>query len=290
MAIGDGVIWNEAAPDNSTLAHQIDDYDRDLRLGVRSRMAREHVWPASQTGTGEGGHHQFITFQQQTAAPTLLASSGMVGCLYVGSSGSGYPLIFENSAGSTVTLVASAAGAIAVVNTGTLGSIPICSSANPNTLITLTGPTSTTASTWLLASVNAATGGTAAPTWVLPSTAMSGVSVIGATNMSAVLGAWEDKSANYGAQQAATDGFVCAGFSNVAQSCVAQLLGYTDALSNPVTLRGTAEASSWENSEVTKYTSFMMPVKKGDYWKVVLSVGYGSDTTTKFFFWIPLGS
>lgn len=171
MAVGDGVVWNEALPDNNTLAHQIDDYNRDLRLGVRSRMAIEHVWPSSQTGTDEGGHHRFITFQQQTAAPTLLASSGMVGALYIGSSGAGYPLTFENSAGSTVVLVNSAFN-IPVISSGTLGSIPICSSANPNSLILLAGPTSTTANTYMLISSNDATGGVAAPSWVERSTAV----------------------------------------------------------------------------------------------------------------------
>ena len=138
MSVGDGIVWNEALPDNSTLAHQIDDYDRDLRLGVRSRMAREHIWTSSQTATSEGGHHQFITFQQQTGAPTLTTALTQVGALYVGSSAAGYPLLFENSAGSAITLVNSAFN-IPVITTGTLGSIAICSSANPNSLIALAG-------------------------------------------------------------------------------------------------------------------------------------------------------
>jgi hypothetical protein len=101
MSVGDGVIWNESLPDNSTLAHQIDDYDRDVRVGVRSRMAREHVWSSSQTATSEAGHHQFVTFQQQTGAPTLSTALTQVGALYVGSSGAGYLPTFENSAGAT---------------------------------------------------------------------------------------------------------------------------------------------------------------------------------------------
>ena len=42
MAVGDGVVWNESLPDNSTLAHQIDDYNRDLRVGVVYRL-RPHT-------------------------------------------------------------------------------------------------------------------------------------------------------------------------------------------------------------------------------------------------------
>ena len=156
MSVGDGVVWSESLPDNSTLAHQIDDYDRDLRVGVRSRMAHEHVWGSSQTGTAEGGFHKFITFQSQTATPTLIAASNQVGCLFVGSSGAGYPLVFENSAGSTVTLVNSAFG-IPIITTGTQGGVVMASSANPSGVIVvaagaensiLTSHTTTGAADW----------------------------------------------------------------------------------------------------------------------------------------------
>ena len=164
MAVGDGVTWNEALPDNNVSAHQIDDYDRDLRVGVRSRMAREHIWTSSQTATNEGGHHQFITFQQSTAAPSLSTAFTQVGALFVGSSGDGYPLTFENSAGTSITLVNSA-GHIPVVTTGTLGGLPICSSANADALTVLAGPTSTTANKYVLVSNNGATGAAQAATW-----------------------------------------------------------------------------------------------------------------------------
>jgi hypothetical protein len=110
MALGDGITWNEAAPDDSTLANQIDDYNRDLRLGIRKRMDNEHVWGASQTGTAESGHHRFITLQQQTATPSLVAASGQVGCLFIGSSADGFQLMYENSAGGTYAVYIATAG------------------------------------------------------------------------------------------------------------------------------------------------------------------------------------
>jgi hypothetical protein len=164
MNVGDGVVWSESLPDNTTSAHQIDDYNRDLRLGVRTRMAREHIWTSSQTATNEGGHHQFITFQQSTAAPSLSTALTQVGALFVGSSGDGYPLTFENSAGSSAVIISSA-GKLAVITSGTLGSIPICSSASPDSLTILAGPTSTTGNKYLLVSNNNATGGVQAATW-----------------------------------------------------------------------------------------------------------------------------
>lgn len=154
MATGDGIVWNEALPDNSTVANQIDDYDRDLRVGVRSRMAREHIWPSSQTATNEGGHHNFVTLQAQTSAPTMAGTTA--GCLYVGASSAGYPLIFLNSTGTGITLVNSA-GALPIITTGTQGSIPICSSANPNALVLLAA-----SEPGMVLHTNTGTG---APTW-----------------------------------------------------------------------------------------------------------------------------
>ena len=169
MSLGDGVVWSESLPDNSTLAHQIDDYNRDLRLGVRTRMAREHVWTSSQTATNEGGHHQFITFQQSTAAPTLSTALTQVGALFVGSSGDGYPLTFENSAGASTVVTrydaTSTLMSLAVVSAGTLGAIPICLATNPNALGVLVVPAATTASSLVLVATHNATGGVAASTW-----------------------------------------------------------------------------------------------------------------------------
>jgi hypothetical protein len=130
----DGVIWNEALPDNNTVAHQIDDYDRDLRIGVSARMRREHAWPTAQTATNEGGHHTFVTFQAQAAAPTMAGTTA--GGAYVGASSAGYPFMFVSSAGVEVPIVNSA-GKMSVVSGGTQGSLVICSSANPTSIILL---------------------------------------------------------------------------------------------------------------------------------------------------------
>lgn len=94
MAIGDGTQWDETNPQQSTLANTIDSYDRDLRVGVRLRMANEHVWPSIQTGSSQAGQHLFITLRAQTAAPGL--SGSQVASVYVDSTPN---LIFNN--GST---------------------------------------------------------------------------------------------------------------------------------------------------------------------------------------------
>lgn len=90
-------------------------------------------------------------------------------------------------------------------------------------------------------------------------------------NMSNVrLGAWVDKSSSYGAQQAATDGFVVV---NLVSSIA---YGYTDGNANPTTKRCGTEA--------TNANGFVMPVKKNDYWKVILDSG-----STITVYWLPLG-
>jgi hypothetical protein len=89
------------------------------------------------------------------------------------------------------------------------------------------------------------------------------------------LGSWVDKSASYGAQQAATDGFVLTYTADVS----VYHTGYTDANADPTTIRAKGGAN---NANV--YASICMPVKKGDYWKVVVSSG------TPTVYWIPLGS
>lgn len=118
----DGTTWNEATPDNNDLANQIDDYMRDIKLGIRARASQEHVWPSSQTGTSEGGFHRYITFQPQTAAPSLVYGlSTQIGALYI-SSGSKH-LIFVDSAGSAYIVAQSGAGVSFLGGTGSLGSL-----------------------------------------------------------------------------------------------------------------------------------------------------------------------
>lgn len=96
----------------------------------------------------------------------------------------------------------------------------------------------------------------------------------------AALGSWVDKSSSYGAQQAATDGFVCAYLTSAGGETV-QISGYTDSNSNPTTVRSASRAA---NDELAVVSIAAMPVKKGDYWKVVVSGG------SPVVYWIPFGS
>jgi len=102
MALGDGSGWDNTTPTDATVATSIDDYNRDLRIGVQGRMNLEHEWPASQSATSEGGRHKFITFIDDTK-PTL--SGTQVAGIYSKTDN----LFFEKSAGTEVQIVAGTA-------------------------------------------------------------------------------------------------------------------------------------------------------------------------------------
>jgi hypothetical protein len=97
------------------------------------------------------------------------------------------------------------------------------------------------------------------------------------------LGSWVDKSGSYGAQQAATDGFVVVYGRASVNGGDFQVNFYTDSASNPTTLRGRI----YTNSNTTEnYDTLTCPVKKGEYWKVVQGTSGGVYSV----YWIPLGS
>ena len=103
MALGDGITWDETTPVDATTASQIDDYNRELRKGVRSRMALEHEWPASQSATSEAGQHKFLTLQLQSSAPAI--SGTQVAALYHGTvATTGDVLFFINTATQNIAL------------------------------------------------------------------------------------------------------------------------------------------------------------------------------------------
>ncbi len=92
-------------------------------------------------------------------------------------------------------------------------------------------------------------------------------------------GAWVDKTADYGAQQATTDGFVLCNVTHDGNNV--SIAGYTDGNSAPTTIRQNIVTPV---GTVGFAMAFCMPVKKNDYWKVVLTVGIISSV-----YWIPLG-
>lgn len=99
------------------------------------------------------------------------------------------------------------------------------------------------------------------------------------SNVVAALGTLVDKTSSYGAQQATTDGFVVvSGLCDESDT----ISGYTDGNADPTKLVAVAGAGASAGSN--HYVSITFPVKKSNYWKVVL----GGSVTSLIVSWFPL--
>jgi hypothetical protein len=98
-------------------------------------------------------------------------------------------------------------------------------------------------------------------------------------------GSWVDKSASYGNQQAATDGFVVVMAATSGGGDV-EVLGYTDSSATPTTCicGGESRDTGWGHPGRAGFT---MPVKKGDYWRVEVTYQAGGSISVR---WMPSGS
>ena len=95
MALGDGVNWDETLPADTTVASNIDDYNRDLRIGIADRLGKEHIEPATASA---GGEHKWITLQAQTSAPTLEIPDTQIAGVYAKLVDTKHELFFKNKA------------------------------------------------------------------------------------------------------------------------------------------------------------------------------------------------
>ena len=104
MALGDGDTWDESTPTDATSAIQIDDYMRHVTKGVRSRLATEHEFPASQAATSEAGRHKYVSFQRYSTSP-LTPTGTQIGTVFVKTVGTtGDALMYLNAATQEVNL------------------------------------------------------------------------------------------------------------------------------------------------------------------------------------------
>lgn len=266
MALGDGASWDETVPTDSTVANQIDDYNRDLRVGVRGRMAREHIWPSSQSATNEAGHHNYITLQPQAASPAVGGTTAGVLCALT--TGSGYALVYKKSGGSDITLVNSE-GNLPIITTGTQGGVVMASSANPSGVIVI--PAATTADYVLTSQTT-----TGPAEWKSASSVMS-----------SVLGTWST-TADSAVVTATADTLVVVVLTADANSSKGLSKGWTDTSNPPTTQVGGARVRRYDgSSQDFTDASYSFPVKNGENFKVTLSDTAG--TVTQTIRMIPLG-
>ena len=244
----DGVTWNEASPDNNNQASTIDDHMRDLRKAVRSRMAQEHVWSSSQTGTNEAGFHTFITMSAQTSTPGLVyGTATQEGAVFIDANNH---LTFEDSAGATYIIAKSGGGVALGAGTGTLGALVYITSGGSAVLLS-------PGSSGSILSCNTNTG---APSWIASPTN--------------TLGAYATPAAS---GQATADGFLI----------VTAVCGNNDSFevyadsNNPATsLRARGGVYGGEGNN--RWHSATVPVRKSEYWRIVID-----DVTDTTLQWIP---
>jgi hypothetical protein len=106
--------------------------------------------------------------------------------------------------------------------------------------------------------------------------------------VTSLFGAWDATKVAGTIYQAATDGLVVAIMSTTSNGSAAVLAGYTDSANPPTTERQAVWCDRQDGTVVILQASFTMPVRKGDYWEVVLSIDAGTVGSTLF--WLPLGS
>jgi len=69
MPLGDGDSWNESNPSGSSSASSIDEEIRDLRVGTRIRVSKEHATLENSSAGGEHKAGSAVAYSQ-SAAPT----------------------------------------------------------------------------------------------------------------------------------------------------------------------------------------------------------------------------
>jgi len=252
----DGTTWGEARPDNNDFANEIDDYMRDDKMGVRSRMEHEHVWPSSQSATNQGGFHKFITLSALTSAPVLVyGTSTQLAAIWC-SSGS-KDIMVTDSAGSSYMLMKSAVGVTFFSGTGTIGSIPYVTSGGG--MVQLAAATS--------GYVLTAAGANTAPSWA----AISGLA-----------GTWASGAAVGVSSQVTRDSWVTA-ILDTTVTTKTQATLKTDSNSTPTTVRDQINFDFNANNGKGSVQSF---VKKNEYYLIETSGGAITVTTTV----IPIGA
>jgi microcystin-dependent protein len=101
MALGDGTGWDEALPADTTVASNIDDYNRDLRIGIGDRLGKEHIHPAD---ASVGGEHKHITLQALAAFPTLSPAATQIASVFSKLVGTKHELFFRNKDGQEIQI------------------------------------------------------------------------------------------------------------------------------------------------------------------------------------------
>lgn len=244
--------WDETKPAGTRALSLGDDDIREFKYAIRERLAQDHQFAADETGDTTIGYHKKITFSEvQAADPSNVAN---IGFLYLKDVSAKVELFWMDEDGDVVQLTAGGYINGAVLTFAAdfdFGSHKITAEQIESDVATGTAPL-IVASTTKVDNLNA--------------DKLDGIN----SNETELkpFGAWASKSDNT-VYEALTDGLV------VAYAVQTDITGYTDG-SNPPTTIVQRDGDSGTNCN----GALCMPVKKGDYWKVV---GSGAR------WWVPMG-
>jgi len=104
-----------------------------------------------------------------------------------------------------------------------------------------------------------------------------------------VLGEWDDNLTFDTVYHAETNGIVSVLISIAVSGGEGYVYGYTDDANPPVNMRGSASVSAAGSGTVVRCNSFLMPIRKGDFWKVSFYENMYHYCTVDIS-WIPLGT
>lgn len=244
------VSWSEITPAGSDSASGGDDRIRELKTQIREVIDVDHDFPSSGQATDVGQHKQ-VTLQEQADIGT-----GAVGATILGSqtiSGKG-ELVYTDEDDTDIQLTS---GGKIYLNNGLVTN---------NTYIKAKDAAGTGTVDLIKADaldVAVLPDGTQTATDAAPTADKDIANKKYVDDSEPVLGAWDASTYTQGnIYQATTDGFVVV-YDESAGG--AEITGITDSNPTPTTVRCHVQFGSGLHG------SFTMPVKKDDYWKVLLA-------------------
>jgi len=267
--------WDESTPQGTDAHSVVDDKIREFKYGIRERLAVDHDFRDDESGSedtitpdGTIGYHKKVTLTERSSNPSNVSNTGI---LYTKDVSGVTELFYIDSGGNVKQLTTGGklnvesdeavllSGDQTIAGVKTFSSIPVLPSSDPT-------------------SDNQAT----RKKYVDDAISSGNVDKLDGYDYNETeikpFGSWESKS--FGTvYQASTDGFAIGYAHRYGNEVI--LTGYTDSSNPPTTIRSKFSAEAVDG---TAYGTILLPVKKGDYWKIVVDAG-----TADSLYWLPMG-
>ncbi|MHC4345346.1 MAG: hypothetical protein ACYSUP_11750 [Planctomycetota bacterium] len=275
--------WNEAVPTDQNYGYELDDFHRRVRTDVRERGGLQHKTYADESGETDVWEHKpgecnVVFIGAKANFPTPASSNA--GCMGIATDENKQIYYWSGSAWVKVQEPMLITGDQTIAGTKTFSAAPVMTNGLTVGKDTDIGNYNLRAKTL---QSDQPTG--TAPLAVASTTKVANLNadMVDGKHSNEQFGAWAAKSVDV-VYQADTDGFVCA---TIDATDKAYLQGYTDGSNPPTTLRMRGHNTYSYSSPNSLENGMMMPVRKGDYWKVTSTGSGGSPVVVVC--WLPIG-